>query len=182
MFFQCPDSTKPDYLHPSRLFLHPIAKYLDEIFPDPEASIWSPDIPDIDQTEPCIKTVLCVIHVMVRLLLICHHFVYSLVYIISLLSKFSSGMKKKKKYLHRNLTTPFLTWLISWIPDRTVPRIKQNMVMWPDFWGVAWSGPRIPNGLGTHLSLILIISKKKQYDICIQSYQKIVFIFSSGLK
>ena len=54
--------------------------------------------------------------------------------------------------------------------------------MWPDFLGVAWSGPGIPNSLGTHLSLILIISKKKQYDICIQSYQKIVFIFSSELK
>ena len=37
--------------HPARfLFLAPIANYLDEIFPDPEGSIRSPDIPDIDRT------------------------------------------------------------------------------------------------------------------------------------
>ena len=39
--------------YPTRfLFLAPIGKYLDEIFPDPEVSIWSPNIPDIDQTGP----------------------------------------------------------------------------------------------------------------------------------
>ena len=34
------------------LFFHPIAKYLDEIYPDldPDVSILSPDIPDIDWT------------------------------------------------------------------------------------------------------------------------------------
>ena len=56
MFFQCPNPTKPDYQYPDPgpparfLSLAPIAKNLDENFPDPEASIWSPNKPDFDQT------------------------------------------------------------------------------------------------------------------------------------
>ena len=52
----------------------PIAKYRDETFPDLEVSIWSPDIPDIDRTS--VRTILCL-----HLLLIYHHFFYSLVFI-----------------------------------------------------------------------------------------------------
>ena len=56
MFFNAPIDLNltanipiPD--RPARfLFLAPIAKYLDEIFPDPEASIWSPDVPDVNRT------------------------------------------------------------------------------------------------------------------------------------
>ena len=48
---------------PTRLyFLAQVAIHL----PDSEASIWSPDVPDIDRTG--VRTVLCT-----RLLLICHH-------------------------------------------------------------------------------------------------------------
>ena len=48
-----PTTNTPIPDNPARfLFLAPIAKYLDEIFPDPEVSIWSPNIPDINRTGP----------------------------------------------------------------------------------------------------------------------------------
>ena len=51
-----PTTNTPIPDRPARfLFFAPIAKYLDEIFPDPddpEVSILSPDIPDTDRTGP----------------------------------------------------------------------------------------------------------------------------------
>ena len=60
----------------------------------------------------------------------CPHFFYSMVYIISLQSKFSPG--PKKKYPHREKTTPFPTRPVFLTPDRTDPRFKQNMAPWPE--------------------------------------------------
>ena len=50
--------------------------------------------------------------------------------IISLQSKFSPG--PKKKYPHREKTTPFPTRPVFLTPDRTDPRFKQNMAPWPE--------------------------------------------------
>ena len=58
MFFHCPDLTKPDCLHPRSqtvtappdfLFLAPIARYFDEIFPDLEAFILYPTLTGPDR-------------------------------------------------------------------------------------------------------------------------------------
>ena len=63
-------------------------------------------------------------------------------YIILLLSKFSSG--RKKKYQHWEKTTLFLTEPVSWIPDITVPQIIQPHD--PKQVGITRSGPKIPDG------------------------------------
>ena len=58
MFFQCPNPINPTTntpipdRPPRFLFSIPIAKCLDEIFPDPKESIFSPNIPDTDRTRP----------------------------------------------------------------------------------------------------------------------------------
>ena len=54
---------------PARLlFFAPIAKYIDEIFPNPEVSILNLDIPNTDWTGPYQNQLSSC------LLLICHHF------------------------------------------------------------------------------------------------------------
>ena len=60
----------------------------------------------------------------------CPHFFYSMVYIISLQSKFSPGPKKNtrtERKLPRSLPDPF-----PWARTRTDPRFKQNMAPWPE--------------------------------------------------
>ena len=72
----------------------------------------------------------------------------------------------RKQYPHRK-TTPFPTRPISWSPDRTVPRIKQNTTPWPDFFRPgcmvrsgdprrsAYKGPfKTPMGRGTDANQI----------------------------
>ena len=63
MFFHCPNQLNPTTTNtpipdrpltrpPARfLILVPTAKYLEEISPDLEASMWSPYIPDIDHKD-----------------------------------------------------------------------------------------------------------------------------------
>ena len=66
-----------------------------------------------------------------RLLFIVPIFFYSMVYIISLQSKFSPGPKKNtrtERKLPRSRPDPF-SWALS---DRTDPRFKQNMAPWPE--------------------------------------------------
>ena len=50
------------------------------------------------------------------------------------------------KYQHQKKTTVFLTWPIPWIPHLTIPRIKQNMAPWPEFFGLhglVWGSPTV---------------------------------------
>ena len=61
----------------------------------------------------------------------CPHFFYSLVYIISLQSKFSPGPKKKKNTRTKR-KLPFPTRPVFLNPDWTDPQFKQNMAPWPE--------------------------------------------------
>ena len=71
-----------------------------------------------------------VVNFYVRVCCYCHNFFYSLVYIIFTTIKIQP--RTVKKYPHREKTTPFPTRPVSWTPDRTVPRIKQNTAPWPE--------------------------------------------------
>ena len=90
-FFQCPDPTEPDYQHSDPGLRHqififsPACKKFSPTRTDPEASIWSPSIPDIDWTTPVWG--LFYVH---HMLLIFHHFFYSVVYINVLSYKYQT--------------------------------------------------------------------------------------------
>ena len=67
-------------------------KYFDEIFPHPEASVWSPDIPNNDQTGPVCGSFyvrICCWFVIISFICWC-----ILMNIISLLSKFRPGQRE----------------------------------------------------------------------------------------
>ena len=100
--------------HPDFLFSIPIAKCLDEIFPDPKESIFSPNIPDTDRTRPVTGP----FHVPVSFIRGC-------------ISTIKIEPLKVTKCWNREKTTLFPTRPVSWIPNRTVPWIKQNTVLEP---------------------------------------------------
>ena len=85
------------------LFFAPIAKYLDKILPtwtDPDVSIWSPNVPNTDWTDWSQNRFMFAFANLSSLLLF-----IDVMYIISLLSKFSPGPLKKKKKKTENTRT-----------------------------------------------------------------------------
>ena len=137
----------PTTNRPARFYFPPppIAKYLDEIFSDPdnkEVSILSSDIPNTDRTG--VRTVLSP-----HLLLICHYFFYSLVYI-------SVHHFLHTKIWHRTVTNTRIEKKLARFRPDTSPgsqtRLSHQLSKirpWdPTFWGVAQSSLGILEGLG----------------------------------
>ena len=116
------------------LFFFLIAKHLDEnheIFPGLEVSISSPDIPDTDQT----GSVSGSFYVLVYCYFVIISFIHWCIYHFT-------------NYQHRDKINLFPTRPVSWIPDQTIPQIKQNTAPRPEFYGVARSGSGIPDSQG----------------------------------
>ena len=92
-----------------------------------------------------------VVNFCVAFVVYCPHFFYSMVYIISLQSKFSPGPKKKKntrteRKLPRSRPDPF-----SWPRTGPIPGLSKIWPRDPSRFGVARSGPGIPDGPGAPL-------------------------------
>ena len=62
--------------------------------------------------------VVIVIIYFIRWCILCHYY--------------QNSARTVKKYPHREKTTPFPNRPVSWTPDRTVPRTKQNTAPWPE--------------------------------------------------
>ena len=112
-----PTSNTPIPDHPARfLFLAPIAKYLDETFPDCPTRRHPFEAP-INRTRPVSGPLyVCVFCWFVIISFIC--WLLSM-YIISLLSKLSPGPWKYTRTERKKI--PPSRPPVSWIPDRTVP-------------------------------------------------------------
>ena len=126
----------------------------------------------------------------------CPHFFYSMVYIISLQSKFSPGPKKKytrpDRKLPRSRPDPF-----SWARTGPILGLSKIWPRDPSRVGVARSGPGIPDGPGcparlyvTNRKLTIIdkhLSRVYQCRRVLKGYYKICWgeassIFNSGHK